>query len=183
MVFSPRARRGSMWFSWPSVAHRLHGPPLKFMKSSSSLPPLRRVILHVRDFYYWNDTFMTARPRHTRAASWIISAKGGRNEIWQIIGGTPPAQRRSSQYANFHEWKNNLTCIKLKFTKNHDLGGGYERRLSGGLLRGRWGRRWIGGGVSLLRCLLFRGPLWTYSVRDSGIQSNIMQTSALWSCF
>ena len=124
MAFSSRARRGSLWFSWPSVAHRLHRLPLKFMKPSSSLPPLRRVILHVRDFYYWNDTFMTASPRHTRAASWIISAKGGREMRYGRLSEVRHLRSVSHHNIPIHmNEKNNLTCIKLKFTKNHDLGG------------------------------------------------------------
>ena len=183
MLFSPRARRGSMWFSWPSVAHRLHGPPLKFMKSSSSLPPLRRVILHVRDFYYWNDTFMTARPRHTRAASWIISAKGGREMRYGRL--SEARHLRSVAHHNMPISMDEKTMsLVLSWSSQKIMiwgGGGYERRLSGGLLRGRWGRRWIGGGGLSPQMLIV--SLWTYSVRDSGIQSNIMQTSALWSCF
>lgn len=132
----PTARQGSMWFGWPSTAHQLHSLPLKFMKPSSSLPPPHLVILRVRDFYYWNETFMTVSPRRTRVASWIISTQLKEEEKWDLADywSTPPVLPRSSQNANFHEYRNNLTCIELKFTKI-TIRGIYERKLAGGIER------------------------------------------------
>lgn len=87
---------------------------------------------------------------------------------------------QSSQYANFHEYKNNLTCIELKFT-NHDLWDCGEK-LSGGVqhcVSAGAGDAVIEKAVGLFFC----GLLLANSQRETGyVQSNMLNAKKKTHC-